>query len=614
MRTRELALAAIVGLLGSLVAPRVVRADDPQPTPHPVPVDEPKRPRGEPVQAPHGDPVQAPHGEPVQAPHGEPVDPNGQFKPPEPKPDVKPDPTKDPKNAGKQPPGTNPAGRPPTGPGAGPGPGPNGPPSGPPGAPGAGPGAQPPGPGAPPPLPPGAKPLPPTEPVKPEPPLVVGQRDAHLNGNEKISEIIVTDNTKTTSDTVALIARIEVGDDFTADMSERIKHDLVSSGLFKSAEVYYDKVAGHDNEVRVHLIVKDKWSWVVAPAFYNQPTNTGGGLGYGENNLFGLNQKLLVYAQIATGDSFFVGAWQIPSIYGTRWNAQVDTYFASSRNIEYAPSHRWLLADDPAVRESRLLYLNAGLRLGFQLWHALYLNGRIRGAHVSYSDVHLSEGATMNQVTNDPMAMAVPKPGKEGWDISNEFDLSIDRRANWYGVQTGTRFGLGYEQSLGGDFTYKEATFGLFKGWQILERHNLVFKANLKIGQDMPFQQEFLMGGTSMRGWVNNQFRGDLNALVNVEYSLPLFTIFGLGVRGLGFFDSGYTTWQNLDANGIPTNPERNYLNIPVEHGLSPFKNSIGVGTRLVLRQIVIPLLGLDVGYGLEARDVQVYLAIGLTD
>jgi len=38
------------------------------------------------------------------------------------------------------------------------------------------------------------------------------------------------------------------------------------------------------------------------------------------------------------------------------------------------------------------------------------------------------------------------------------------------------------------------------------------------------------------------------------------------------------------------------------------------VGTRLYLRQIVLPLLGLDFGYGLEARDFQIYLAIGLTD
>jgi outer membrane protein insertion porin family len=96
-----------------------------------------------------------------------------------------------------------------------------------------------------------------------------------------------------------------------------------------------------------------------------------------------------------------------------------------------------------------------------------------------------------------------------------------------------------------------------------------------------------------------------------LEYSLPLFTLFGLSVRGLGFFDSGYTTFRDA------TNDERNYLpgSARADNStLAPFKNSVGVGTRLYLRQLVLPLLGLDFGYGLEARDLQVYLAIGLTD
>ena len=62
----------------------------------------------------------------------------------------------------------------------------------------------------------------------------------------------------------------------------------------------------------VHILAKDKHRWVIAPAFYNQPTNIGGGIGFGENNLFGQNQKLLLYGQIATGDSFFIGAWVDP--------------------------------------------------------------------------------------------------------------------------------------------------------------------------------------------------------------------------------------------------------------------------------------------------------------
>ena len=68
---------------------------------------------------------------------------------------------------------------------------------------------------------------------------------------------------------------------------------------------------------------------------------------------------------------------------------------------------------------------------------------------------------------------------------------------------------------------------------------------------------------------------------------------------------------------GDSTNDERNYLpesDTWRHHIFAPLKNSVGVGTRFYLRSIVLPLLGLDVGYGLEAGDIQVYLAIGLTD
>jgi outer membrane protein assembly factor BamA len=356
--------------------------------------------------------------------------------------------------------------------------------------------------------------------------------------------------------------------------------------------------------IRVHIQVKDKHSWVIAPSFYNQPTNTGGGVGYGENNLFGENQKLLLYGQIATGDSFFVGAWVIPNIADTRFYAQLDTYLDSSRVIEYAPPTKYL-SNPLAERQSRMNYLDGGVKLGYEFFRGIKLDTRLRAAHVSYEDIeNLGD-------PNTPIAA----PGKAGWDISNEWMFTIDRRANWEGVYTGYRYVLDYEYAvsqLGSDFDYHRWAISVFKGWQVLEHHNFVLKLNFNDGWQLPFQQELTTGGTSMRGWLNNQFRGDVQALANVEYSFPLFTIYGLSIRGLGFWDSAYTTF-------VSTSPDRNYLpdykyNDPGVSAFSGFKNSVGVGTRLLMQQIVIPLLGVDVGYGLEAHDYQVYLAIGLTD
>jgi outer membrane protein insertion porin family len=427
---------------------------------------------------------------------------------------------------------------------------------------------------------------------------------------DEIKDIVVEDNKKTTSDTVILIAHIDVGDDWTPDMADIVKTRLVSSGLFSDVEVFWDAVPGG---VRIHMLVHDKHSWVIAPAYYNQPTNRAIGVGYGENNLFGLNQKLLLYGQVAfPGDSFFVGAWQIPAIYGSHFYVDFDTYDKHSRNIEYANPTKYL-QNPKAIRYSYIDYYNAGVRLGVEPLRGVRFDTRLRGAKVSYSHVRLDTEDNMN-VTNADVGVAdgeaVPAPGKEGWDVSQEFSFTYDRRANWYGVQDGTRLHFAYEHALpalGSDFHYWEINLEFFRAWQILERHDLVLKGHFDYGHQMPFQQEFETGGTSMRGWLNSQFRGDTQALANLEYSVPMFTVLGLSVRGMGFWDSAYTTVLN-------PSPERNYLPNYNVGGLDGFRNSVGVGTRLYLRQIVLPLLGLDVGYGLESGDVHVYLAIGLTD
>jgi outer membrane protein assembly factor BamA len=389
-----------------------------------------------------------------------------------------------------------------------------------------------------------------------------------------------------------------------------VRRDLVSSGLFKDVQVYWEPATGG---TRLVILARDKHSWVIAPAAYNQPTNKGGGVGFGENNLFGENKKLLLYGQLATGDSFFVGAYVDPSIAGTRLRWQADVFLKSGRVFEYESPQEW--RDDPRpVRESRLNYLNAGLRLGTELWKGVTIDGRIRGARVSYARVGLADGAERAQI--DPTLAAdapVPRPGARGWDVSGELSLGIDTRANWYGISSGDRLVLAFEHALpglGSDFTYWLGSLQMQRAIRLLARHNLVLKGGVFVGHDLPFQQELTAGGTAQRGWKNYQFRGDTRVTANVEYSLPIVTISGLAVRGLAFWDSSYLTFRDPD----PIAAQRDYLPGADIRGLAPLRNSVGVGTRLYLRQIVLPLLGLDFGYGLERSDYEIYLAIGLTD
>jgi outer membrane protein assembly factor BamA len=408
---------------------------------------------------------------------------------------------------------------------------------------------------------------------------------------ERIKEVIVVENTKTTDDTVIYIAGIEEGDDWDKDVQTRVKTALVSSGLFREVELFAEP---HPNGggVRVTIIVEDKHSWVIAPTFYNQPTNTGGGIGFGENNLFGENKKLLLYGQVATGDSFFIGAYVDPSIGGTPVNWAADVFLRYERVIEYSGPTRFVIDEDSPVepvRQSKMMYLNSGLKLGVTILRSLQLEQRIRGAKVAFYKNDLRDEVTEAMqgeevVCGGPCPDGVlPEPGKEGWDISTESNLSFDRRANWYGITTGSKVKLAYETSIpGSDFDYWYGTFSFERAARFFSKHNFIMRGMAGYGQDLPFQQEYTGGGTSLRGYENKQFRGDVKLAGNLEYSVPFVTISGWAFRGLVFYDSAYVAFLDIEDD----DDFRHYLpnaDVTQENvsNLAPWKNSVGGGIRL---------------------------------
>jgi outer membrane protein insertion porin family len=423
-----------------------------------------------------------------------------------------------------------------------------------------------------------------------------------------IAEIVVEGNRRTTDATVREISDLAVGQGWTDDRRRHAEAELITSGLFRDVEV----AAEPDGDtVRVTLRVVDKHSWVIAPTFYDQPTNRGAGLGFGENNLFGRNEKLLLYGQLATGDSFFLGAYIDPSVRGGPWRWQLDVYLRRIRAIEYAPPRAW--RDDPRpVRRSRLRYDNVGARLGRELRDGATVEVRGRAAYVRFTDVGLADGATAADVGVAP-GEPVPAPGAAGRDVSIEALATFDDRTNRWGVHAGTRAVFTWERAVPGlsDFDYWYTGVALSHAIVIAARHNLIARAGLGVGADLPFQQEYSIGGTAHRGLPGGQLRGDLRAIANLEYSVPVASYRGAALRGLGFVDAGYAGFHDVDAGDAAF---RHYLPGAGAAGLAGYKTSVGAGVRVYLRQVALPLLGVDVGYGVERRGVEVYLALGLVD
>ncbi|HEY2746536.1 MAG TPA: polymerase, partial [Polyangia bacterium] len=157
--------------------------------------------------------------------------------------------------------------------------------------------------------------------------------------------------------------------------------------------------------------------------------------------------------------------------------------------------------------------------------------------------------------------------------------------------------------------------------WRFFKEHNLLLKLGADIFFDPPFKMEVETGGALMRGLAFRQYRGDTDVRATLEYILPLFTVYGLSVRMIGFYDTNLTWFRSLPDQASPTarfvtrgSTWRDFLpDTPSGVVRDSWHNGLGGGLRFYLRGVILPLLGVDFAYGLEGNEFQWYLSIGST-
>lgn len=170
---------------------------------------------------------------------------------------------------------------------------------------------------------------------------------------------------------------------------------------------------------------------------------------------------------------------------------------------------------------------------------------------------------------------------KENFGVTRSitFGRVYDSRDNIYDPHEGKRIGYSVEWAggMGGDFDFTKLT----ADWRYYYRAGgeSVWALNLGAGYasgDMPLSQRFTMGGSdTLRGYEDDQFRGNSMLKATLEYRFPIVK----KVQGVLFTDNGYA-WDKRHED---------------EFDMGLLKNSYGVGLR-----INSPLgpVKLDYGYG----------------
>lgn len=403
--------------------------------------------------------------------------------------------------------------------------------------------------------------------------------------------------TKVTDRTIGYLAHVRLGDAITSADVHTLEVALISSELFESATVTLEDAADGSGVIVVATL-DDKWSWIAAPTLYLLPTNKAFGVGFVENDLGGHDQKLLLYGQLGTQTSLLFATFLDPAYHGSKLTYRVDLYLERRYIDEYANP-----VGDPTsqtvARSTRQVFLDAGALIGWTFKWWLVADLRLRGAYVTFRDAH------------DPnTGAALLAPEKDGWDVTVQPRLTLDHRTHRFGVTTGGYLQVMWDQALPllDSYGYGDGLVRGYYSWRLFAEHQLEVRGIASVGYHLPIHEELALGGVSdLRGYPTDQFRGDLNLVARVEYSVPLVKWKMFAFRGLAFYDTGYDRFvAPRDLN------ERLYLPTQLHRGF--VRNDVGGGFRVYVKSIVLPLLGFDVGYGLESKAREIVFELGLTD
>jgi outer membrane protein assembly factor BamA len=451
--------------------------------------------------------------------------------------------------------------------------------------------------------------------------LALAPRVAHAVG-EEVTDVRVLDNQRTEESTVRSIAGVSIGDTLQADTLDVVRERLNTTGLFADVNVWWEP---NGAGVRINISVKDKFPWAPLPTASWSSNNKAIGLIFVHGNLFGRGKQLVLGARVATIDSGATVAYRDPSLFGTWMYWQLQGLIQRQVIPEYdSYGPGATLAAPLEIRETRLF--SYGFEPAFGIawlrrvktqvaWH-LEKFGYFHSGNADGSDDPLT-GAQLIQTTQ-PGTIGVGRAG-----------LSFDFRAREFAVMTGQALSgaLDYASpTFGSDFTYWRAGASWEQGIKFFKSHNFIYSAGAIAGHNLPFWSENTAGGPNLRGYLNQQFRGDTQLWGKAEYHFPLFSIGSLDFRALGFYDVSAVWFREVPTVPIVTDPntgttytqrgtpDQRTFPTSLQSGFSfgqSVHNDVGGGLRFFLRSVAVPLIGFDAGYGLEAHNWQFILIIG---
>jgi outer membrane protein insertion porin family len=441
---------------------------------------------------------------------------------------------------------------------------------------------------------------------------------------EPITDVRVRGAARTDEETVRSIAGVSIGQTLESDTLDVVRERLHTAGLFSDVNVYWEP---YQDGVRVNIVIAEKFPWAPLPTFSYSPGNISGGVFVGHGNLFGAGKRGIIGGRLSNVDSGALAVYEDPAVIGS-W---VFFNLKGKFQLQIIPEYSNCYADCNAahegmellpMRNTKLRSYGGEINLGvawlrkvrtsigwtFDFNDVLW-SSRDKGNinSVAIPEVQLPDG----RMVTTPAAASARRGAING---TVTFDFRARQHAVMYGNSLGFSLDVG-NTTWGSDskLDYWKASTSYEHGIRFFRRHNLILRVGGNAGDNLPLWSENSAGGTNLRGYLYRQFQGDTHLRSTVEYHFPLFSLWGLDVRGLIFNDTAAIWYRKLPEPTIdgtayePRNDGRQFL--PPEYLRKGFifdqdtHSSTGAGIRFYLKSVAVPLVGLDVGWGIGTKE-----------
>lgn len=402
-----------------------------------------------------------------------------------------------------------------------------------------------------------------------------------------ISEVHVEDislrgNTKTRDKVILRELRFKKGDVFNREVASRSIQRVYNTGYFEDVNVRLLPGQKNAQDVIVEIdVVEQKTGTVTIGAGYSDSDGLVGILGLSETNLRGTGDKVSI-----------------------QWEFGGETN--SNKNYIFSYTHPWLNDHGDSIGFSLFDRENDYNDYDENGDEKADYDRQTRGFNITYGRVrseYVSDFVTLetketkykdyNSGLNYP---ELSDPGSPQYDpeykdyMDDNFGRTnslrwshvFDNRDNVFDPTRGKRLsftGVWAGNGLGGDFDYFKFIVENRLYYKVGHAHVIAVRLMGGIADgDMPYNDLFTLGGAdNLRGYEDDEFRGDKMYLGTIEYRYPI----AKKVQGVFFVDAG-NAWGGTDK--VPWYHDKDELHVAgglgfrVTTPIGPIRLDYGVG------------------------------------